>query len=192
MKLIVKKSHLKITGIIIFVIICIVGWISVYNQRKVEADKKEDHSAFSYPIRFNPTEDPTVVAEDDEMIRKGIEESEQQWQSKHTGGKDWYPELVKARQRTRDIYDAQAKVNITYKPIDDIKALRKRILYEWDLWHVFHSDMSDEQIQANEKIFTDYTDNITCTATRQRLLEQLVGLDWDIDKKEYKEETNGE
>jgi len=185
MKLIVKKKTLVYAGLFAVIII---GAIYMFVQVIKDGKQALAEDRISQPIgRITP--DATVEADTDEMVRKGIEESDQQWKSQHAGSKDWYPELVKARQRTRDIYDAQVKVN---KSIDEIKDLRKRIVDEFTLWHTFRNSMSDVQLEANEKVFTDYTDNISLTATRQRLLEQQAGLDWNIDTKEYKEETNGE
>jgi len=108
---------------------------------------------------------------DDAKIREGIVEEE----AKSNSSSGYYlNEIQKGLNSTWVIYDIQPKIDIAYKPIAEIKDMRKRIMDEVSNWYrlrdmikgvakqIIDNDIQDKVL----KKLGDYTDNITLIAGR--------------------------
>lgn len=107
--------------IIIFLIISLLGWFFQRDKQPEEPDNKPNRKYTSPPInKDEPVEDPTqtVVRNQDEDIRRKIQERERELKKKLSQQPDWKKEATSLAQTIKEQYEAQKKKAMqTEKPV---------------------------------------------------------------------------
>ena len=139
----------------------------------------------------DPDLDPTMEAENDEMVAEGIKASENEYaMNRNDNHRNFYTEIKNNTKKCEDINDEQASIDIFSKPIDKVKAMRAKVEKEIVKWYDIRNNMSEDQLEINYNDFWNYTNDVTIILARIKLLEDQCGIWWNRKAKKYEEAKN--